>query len=289
MTEEMRLLRATVNQQYAEIIKLNRNINALNLEIRKKDTELINLRERLAKYENPDKNSNNSSTPPSKERIKEEVIRRTRSLRKPSGKKPGGQKGHDGHKLSCSSIPDEIIDEVPNYCTRCGESLSDSERVLDYVTQVISIPELKPVIKEILSELNTEQEWSGKVTNLFREAIHERNTNPNDVIDKVSWPRRLDNLLKQNIEELGKKFITFRKGLVKCRDYIFNFLENPMIPFDNNGSERGIRKLKIKLKNSCTFRSDFGADAFLELHSIVETAKKHDKTPYNAIQALFKV
>ena len=149
MTEEMRLLRATVNQQYAEIITLNRNINALNLEIRKKDTELINLRERLAKYENPDKNSNNSSTPPSKERIKDEVIRRTRSLRKPSSKKPGEQKGHDGYKLSCSSIPDEIIDEVPNYCTRCGESLSDAERVLDYVTQVISIPELKPVIKEI--------------------------------------------------------------------------------------------------------------------------------------------
>lgn len=226
---------------------MNRNINALNLEIRKKDTELINLRERLAKYENPDKNTNNSSTPPSKERINDEVIRRTRSLRKQSGKKPGGQKGHDGHKLSCSSIPDEVIDEVPNNCIRCRESLSDAERVLDYVTQIISIPELKPVITEILSELNTEQEWSGKVTNLFREAIHERNVNPNDVIDKVSWTRRLDNLLKQNIEELGKKFITFRKGLVKCRDYIFNFLENPMIPFDNNGSERGIRKLKIKL------------------------------------------
>ena len=149
MTEEMRLLRETVNQQYAEIVKLNRNINALDLQIRKKDTELTNLRERLAKYENPDKNSNNSSTPPSKERMKDEVVRRTRSLRKPSGKKPGGQKGHDGYKLSCSSVPDEIIDEVPNYCTRCGESLSDSERVLDYVTQVISIPELKPVIKEI--------------------------------------------------------------------------------------------------------------------------------------------
>ena len=149
MTEEIRLLRRTVNQRYAEIIKLNRNINALNLEIRKKDTELINLRERLAKYEKPDKNSNNSSTPPSKERTKDEVIRRTRSLCKPSGKKPGGQKGHDGHKLSYSSIPDEIIDEVPNYCTRCGESLSDAERVFDYVTQVISIPELKPVIKEI--------------------------------------------------------------------------------------------------------------------------------------------
>ena len=35
MKEEMRLLRETVSQQYAEIIKLNRNINALNLHIRK--------------------------------------------------------------------------------------------------------------------------------------------------------------------------------------------------------------------------------------------------------------
>ncbi|WP_456099724.1 hypothetical protein [Prevotella jejuni] len=55
ITEEMRLLRETVNQQYAEINKLNRNINTLNLQIRKKDTELTNLRERLAKYENSDK------------------------------------------------------------------------------------------------------------------------------------------------------------------------------------------------------------------------------------------
>ena len=53
MTEEMRLLRETVNRQYSEIVKLNRNINALNLQIRKKDTELTNLRERLAKYEPP--------------------------------------------------------------------------------------------------------------------------------------------------------------------------------------------------------------------------------------------
>jgi hypothetical protein len=141
---------------------------------------------------------------------------------------------------------------------------------------------------QYLSELNTGQDWSKKVTNLFREAIHERNTNPSNIIDKVSWTRRLDNLLKQNINRLGQKFITFKKGLVKCRDYIFNFLENPMIPSDNNGSERGIRKLKIKLKNSCTFRSDFGADAFLELHSVVETAKKHNKTSYHAIQALFE-
>ena len=56
ITEEMRLLRETVNQQYAENVKLNRNINALNLQIRKKDMELTKLREHLPKYENSDKN-----------------------------------------------------------------------------------------------------------------------------------------------------------------------------------------------------------------------------------------
>lgn len=50
----------------------------------------------------------------------------------------------------------------------------------------------------------------------------------------------------------------------------------------------GIRKLKIKLKNSGTFRSDLGADAFLELYSIVEIAKKRDLSPYKAIHALFQ-
>ena len=69
--------------------------------------------------------------------MKDEIVRRTKTLRKPSGKKPGGQEGHDGHKLSRSSAPDEIVDDTPNYCTNCGESLADAERVLDHVTQVI--------------------------------------------------------------------------------------------------------------------------------------------------------
>lgn len=149
MIAEMRLMRETINQQYAEIAKLNRNIEALNLQIRKKDETIAKLTERLSKYEKPKKNSGNSSTPPSKESMKDEIVRRTKTLRKPSGKKPGGQKGHDGHKLSRSSAPDEIVDDTPNYCTNCGGSLADAERVLDHVTQVISIPELKPVIKEI--------------------------------------------------------------------------------------------------------------------------------------------
>lgn len=103
MTEEMRLLRATVNQQYAEIITLNRNINALNLEIRKKDTELINLRERLAKYEKPDKNSNNSSTPPSKERIRMRLSEEREASVSQVVRSQEGKRGMMG--ISCLVLP----------------------------------------------------------------------------------------------------------------------------------------------------------------------------------------
>ena len=122
---------------------------------------------------------------------------------------------------------------------------------------------------------------------LFQEAIHERNQNPRETIDTGTWLERLDALLKENLTDLNAKFETFRKGLLKCRDHIFNFLKDPAIPPDNNASERGIRKLKIKMKVSGCFRSDLGADAFMDLHSIVETTKKHGNSPFNAILALF--
>lgn len=140
---------------------------------------------------------------------------------------------------------------------------------------------------QYLNELDKEQQWSKSVENLFQEAIHERNQKPTESIDPQSWLERLDKLIGENLSKLNEKFTTFRNGLLKCRDYIFNFLRDPAIPPDNNASERGIRKLKIKLKNSGCFRSDLGADAFMDLHSIVETTKKHGNSPYNAILALF--
>lgn len=149
MAEEMQLMRETINQQHAEIAKLNRNIESLKHQLRKKNEEITELKDRLSKYKNPEKDSSNSNTPPSKERIEDEIVRKTKTLRKSSGKKPDGLVGHKGHKLSCIDTPNEIVDDIPNYCTNCGESLADAERILDYVTQVVSKPDIKPVVKEI--------------------------------------------------------------------------------------------------------------------------------------------
>ena len=443
MADEMRLMRETIASQHSDICQLNRNIDRLNADLRKRDKRIEELETELAKYKTPDKNSGNSSTPPSKESMKDEAIRRTKTLRKPTGRKPGGQKGHGGSTLKMTQTPDKTEYVSASYCTKCGSSLEDCERILDYVTQVVSIPDLKPVVKEIrhyinavvydatvkslvvylsvvmflpygrienffkevfgldisqgsfvnwvneakknaapaiekikecimksavvgfdesglycnkkldwtwiaqtvyftllfhgsgrshkelesrfgsslermvavtdrhsayftlnflnhqvcvahllrelqyLNELDTEQEWPKKVESLLQEAVHERNENPQAVIDKQPWLIRLDGLLTENLEHMAEQFGQFKKGLIKCRDYIFNFLENPAIPSDNNASERGIRKVKIKMKNSGTFRSDKGADAFLDLLSIVETTKKHNNSPYAAIRALF--
>ena len=124
---------------------------------------------------------------------------------------------------------------------------------------------------------------------LLREAIHERNVRPEEVISKGPWLDRLDKLLAKNLTHLKEDFERLRKGLVKVRDYIFNFLEDPLIPSDNNSSERGIRKLKVKQKISGTFRSDVGADAFFAIHSIADTAWKNNQSQLNAIATILSL
>lgn len=160
--------------------------------------------------------------------------------------------------------------------------------VLDFLDHQVCLAHILREL-EYLTELDKEQHWSKDVAELLRKAIHERNIRPNGVIEKQSWTDKLDELLKTNLLHLKKDFERLRKGLVKCRDYIFNFLQNPMIPSDNNASERGIRKLKIKQKISGTFRSDNGADAFFAIHSIADTAWKNNHSQLEAINTILSL
>ena len=102
------------------------------------------LKEKLEKYENP-KNSNNSSIPPSKD---ENRFFRSKSLRKKTGRKPGGQQGHEGTTLEMVSNPDEIIDHIPVYCTCCGKDIQSVPGEFVERRQVIDIPPIQPVITE---------------------------------------------------------------------------------------------------------------------------------------------
>ena len=77
--------------QLEQIEKLNQTIAELNATIKE-------LREQL------NKNSGNSSKPPSSDGFK----KAPKSLREKSGKKRGGQKGHQGTHLAVLAEPDKI-------------------------------------------------------------------------------------------------------------------------------------------------------------------------------------
>ncbi len=97
MLEQMQTMRGIIIRQKAEMDRMNREIVVCHILLRRKDKEIAWLEARLSKYERLAKNSGNSHTPPSKERMGDEIVRRTKTLRKPSGKKPGGQAGHENN------------------------------------------------------------------------------------------------------------------------------------------------------------------------------------------------
>lgn len=451
----------TIKDLTDDVARLNRRVEAQNVEIKSLKSENKDLRERLSKYEDPQppKNSGNSSVPPSKERMGDEIKRRTSSLREKSGKKPGGQPGHEGSTRMMSAMPDETEDIQPNYCRECGRELSDIEGEEEYREECVGV-RITPVVKRLrflkktctcgccnrveykrrknpvylssgiralvvylnivmcmpynriksflhdvmridisegsirnsiedagdkadaicgriasglvkspvagadesgfyvngklkwawilqnpkltltwiakgrgakemddrfgkdalentvlttdrhsayfsmkvkghqiciahllrnlnwLNELDKNQNWSARLQELLRKAVHWRNENPETVADTTTWMESLDNLLNEDLDKFKKPFRQIRNSLRKLKDHVFHFLKDPRVPSHNNASEGGIRILKVKQKRSGCFRTQTGAEDFMAIHSVADTAKKNDFSPWNAILAL---
>lgn len=90
--------------------KLLDKIAELEAIILAQQAEIISLKERL------NKNSNNSSKPPSSDGFNKPE---PKSLRKPSGKSKGAQKGHEGKGFSILHTPNEVIFHTPTRCDKC--------------------------------------------------------------------------------------------------------------------------------------------------------------------------
>jgi transposase len=57
------------------------------------------------------------------------------------------------------------------------------------------------------------------------------------------------------------------------------FLDDPRIPLDNNGSERGLRGLVLGRKNHYGSKSRRGAEVAATLYTLIETCKLVDVDP----------
>ena len=120
----LRLAKSNPETLVELIVMLQEQVQALT-------TQVTELAQRL------DQHSRNSSKPPSSDGPAKP---RTTSLRTPSGKKPGGQKGHAGHTLQQVEHPDHLV-MLPLHSCSCHADLTN-ETVTGYERrQLFELPE----------------------------------------------------------------------------------------------------------------------------------------------------
>ena len=132
-----------------ELRKLNKEklvglVYDLLMKIDKLTAEVLELREEV-KMLKTQKNSGNSSLPPSHDLFRF----KNQSLREKSDKKSGGQPGHKGKTLPMSPDADKIIEHRPDAkCPQCGKVHTDEPGHIIGKRQVIDIPAIKASVVE---------------------------------------------------------------------------------------------------------------------------------------------
>lgn len=93
---------------------------------------------------------------------------------------------------------------------------------------------------------------------------------------------RLDGLLRAApTHQQGEKF---RAVIKKYRQNLFVFVTNRAIPPTNNGSERALRPCVIFRKVTNCFRSEWAAELYADIRSVLETARRRSIPALEAIR-----
>lgn len=148
------------NEQRAEIVKIYQQgeeavielVSSLWLVIAQQEQAIKDLKARVKELENQgNKDSKNSSKPPSSDGFK----KRTQSLRTKSNRTSGGQPGHPGSTLEWSEQVDELVTHPVCECHQCGQQLLDVAVIEWDVSQVHEIPPMGVQIIEHQAEVKT--------------------------------------------------------------------------------------------------------------------------------------
>jgi len=131
--------------------------------------------------------------------------------------------------------------------------------------------------------------WARAMQALFRYAIHLRNQR-----DKLSLNQYQTEILR--IEWLCDRLLArkliqpearkLQKRYLKHREHLFVFLYREDVPPTNNVSERALRPSVVHRKVTGGFRSQWGADAYAALASVIDTATIKGVNAFDAIQRL---
>lgn len=134
-----------------EIDRLKHQIIGLKQELQEVRGDNHRLRRRNMELEAlVTKDSHNSSRPPSSD---PPWAKHTRSLRRPSGKRPGGQPGHSGHTLRLTSKPTRVLTHRPERCRHCEAPLREGRRAGSERRQVIDLVPVRLRVTEHRAEV----------------------------------------------------------------------------------------------------------------------------------------
>ena len=133
--------------------------------------------------------------------------------------------------------------------------------------------------------------WAGELKELFKNAIgYKKQMSENDYSSSNITVKELEGelttLLGTDTSNMHKKEKTFVNRLIKNRNSIFTFLYYKEVPPDNNGSERSIRNLKVKMKISNQFKSFEFAQHYAVIRSVIDTTIKNSMNVFDALMNL---
>ncbi|MBR5924887.1 MAG: IS66 family transposase [Bacteroidales bacterium] len=156
----IRGLSRTIEEKDGEIARMDFILSVRDKEIAAKDAKIVELEAKLSaighgKVPIP-KTSANSSIPPSKNPI---GVPHTQSLRKPSGRKTGGQKGHQGStRLQAENVTGAERWYPAAICPECGKPLDMDTATVCAKRQVVDIP--LPIAAEVFDHLQMQVKCS---------------------------------------------------------------------------------------------------------------------------------
>ena len=142
MREELASVKGELSSCRSEVSRLNRNNTHLVVENKSLKAEVAKLKAEIDRLggRGVEKDSTNSSVPPTRQSIAAQAALRTRSLREPTGRKSGGQPGHAGHELAKTDSPAHTEHHKARICPHCGAVIpDDAGQVCSKTTQVIDI------------------------------------------------------------------------------------------------------------------------------------------------------
>lgn len=128
---------AAPSPSYEELAAL---VVELRLIVASQAETIAELRRRL------ESDSRNSSKPPSSDGLRKKPA--PKSLRKPSGRKPGRAKGDPGSQLERVAEPDHVVDHRPETCGGCGADLNGLPASGYRARQVFDLPPVRPEVTE---------------------------------------------------------------------------------------------------------------------------------------------